>query len=74
MFEKMTAALAEKRAILEEYRHVEAITSEGRRVEVAANLGSASEAEDALEWGAEGVGLFRTEFLFMERDDPAFRR
>jgi phosphoenolpyruvate-protein phosphotransferase len=29
----------------------------------------ASEAEDALEWGAEGVGLFRTEFLFMERDD-----
>jgi phosphoenolpyruvate-protein phosphotransferase len=68
-FERMSEALAEERAALDEYRHVEARTTEGRRIEVAANLGSASEAEDALEWGAEGVGLFRTEFLFMERDD-----
>jgi phosphoenolpyruvate-protein phosphotransferase (PTS system enzyme I) len=68
-FERMSAALAEERAALDEYRHVKASTSDGRRIEVAANLGSASEAEDALEWGAEGVGLFRTEFLFMERDD-----
>jgi len=68
-FQKKSVALAEERAVLEEYRHVEAITSEGRRIEVAANLGSASEAEDALQRGAEGVGLFRTEFLFMERDD-----
>ncbi len=68
-FERLSGSLAQERAALEEYRHVEASTSEGRRIEVAANLGSASEAEDALEWGAEGVGLFRTEFLFMERDD-----
>jgi phosphotransferase system enzyme I (PtsI) len=68
-FEKMSEALAKERAALDEYRHVEARTSDGRRIEVAANLGSASEAEDALGWGAEGVGLFRTEFLFMERDD-----
>ena len=67
-FERMLAALAEERAALDEYRRVEASTSDGRRIEVAANLGSASEAEDALEWGAEGVGLFRTEFLFMERE------
>jgi phosphoenolpyruvate-protein phosphotransferase (PTS system enzyme I) len=68
-FERMSGALAEERAALDEYRHAEARTSDGRRIEVAANLGSASEAQDALEWGAEGVGLFRTEFLFMERDD-----
>jgi phosphoenolpyruvate-protein phosphotransferase (PTS system enzyme I) len=68
-FERKSAALAEEGAVLDEYRHVEAITSDGRRIEVAANLGSASEAEEALEWGAEGVGLFRTELLFMERDD-----
>src|SRR5918998_672765 len=68
-FKKKSVALAEERAVLEEYRHVDAITSEGRRIEVAANLGSASEAEEALQRGAEGVGLFRTEFLFMERDD-----
>jgi phosphoenolpyruvate-protein phosphotransferase (PTS system enzyme I) len=68
-FERKSAALAEEGAVLDEYRHVEAITSDGRRIEVAANLGSASEAEEALEWGAESVGLFRTELLFMERDD-----
>jgi phosphoenolpyruvate-protein phosphotransferase len=68
-FERMSQELAEERAALDEYRYVEARTTDGRRIEVAANLGSASEAEDALEWGAEGVGLFRTEFLFMQRDD-----
>ena len=68
-FEEMSRALAEERAALDQYRHKQARTSDGRRIEVAANLGSASEAEGALEWGAEGVGLFRTEFLFMERDD-----
>ena len=68
-FERMSRTLAEARATLDEYRHVEARTRDGRRIEVAANLGSASEAEDALQWGAEGVGLFRTEFLFMEREE-----
>jgi phosphoenolpyruvate-protein phosphotransferase (PTS system enzyme I) len=68
-FEKIFEGLAAERAVLDQYRHVEARTRDGRRIEVAANLGSASEAEDALEWGAEGVGLFRTEFLFMERDE-----
>jgi phosphoenolpyruvate-protein phosphotransferase (PTS system enzyme I) len=67
-FEEMSQALAEERAALDQYRHKEARTADGRRIEVAANLGSASEAEGALEWGAEGVGLFRTEFLFMERE------
>ena len=55
--------------LLEEYKHAEARTSDGRRIEVAANIGSAEEAEGAISWGAEGVGLFRTEFLFMKRPD-----
>lgn len=67
-FERRQQRLDEEQAELEEYRHVEARTRDGRRIEVSANLGSAEEAEDALAWGAEGVGLFRTEFLFMERD------
>ncbi|MCA1849244.1 MAG: phosphoenolpyruvate--protein phosphotransferase, partial [Actinobacteria bacterium] len=66
-FEAKQGVMAEERAALEEYRRLEARTRDGRRIEVSANLGSASEAEDALSWGAEGVGLFRTEFLFMER-------
>lgn len=44
-----------------------AMTRDGRRIEVAANIGGLHDVEVALEYGAEGVGLFRTEFLFMER-------
>jgi phosphoenolpyruvate-protein kinase (PTS system EI component) len=40
---------------------------DGARVEVFANLGSAAEAATAVELGAEGVGLLRTEFLFLDR-------
>ena len=40
---------------------------DGRRIEVFANLGSAAEAARAVELGAEGVGLLRTEFLFLDR-------
>lgn len=45
----------------------QAVTKDGRRVEVAANIGSPKEAGVARHNGAEGVGLFRTEFLFMDR-------
>jgi phosphoenolpyruvate-protein phosphotransferase len=45
-----------------------AVTLDGKRVEVVANIGSAEEAERALEQGGEGVGLFRTEFLYLGRD------
>lgn len=44
-----------------------AITPDGRRVEIAANIGSVEDAAHALEYGAEGVGLLRTEFLYLDR-------
>ena len=47
-----------------------AVTSDGRRIEVGANLGSVAEVEGALAAGADGVGLLRTEFLFLEREEP----
>ena len=68
-FEEKRRSVAAEAASLEEYRHVEARTKDGRRIEVAANIGSAEEAEEALAWGAEGVGLLRTEFLFMQRHE-----
>jgi len=68
-FERKQEQIEEEKAALEEYKHVEAHTGDGQRIEVSANLGSAEGAEDALGWGAEGVGLFRTEFLFMERPE-----
>jgi phosphocarrier protein FPr len=43
-----------------------AVTTDGHRVEVAANINRAGDAASALEAGAEGVGLMRTEFLFLE--------
>ncbi len=46
-------------------RHEEARTQDGHRVEVAVNLGSTAHTADAVERGAEGVGLLRTEFVFM---------
>ena len=44
-----------------------AVTTDAHAVPIFANLGSADEAPAALERGAEGVGLFRTEFLFLDR-------
>jgi phosphoenolpyruvate-protein phosphotransferase len=48
--------------------HEPAITTDGRQVEIVANIGSLADAKQAIEMGAEGVGLLRTEFLFMQRD------
>ena len=45
----------------------EAVTSDGTRVEVVANIGAPDDVEGAVEIGAEGVGLLRTEFLYLDR-------
>jgi multiphosphoryl transfer protein len=58
-------AEAEREARLE--AHAPALTLDGTTIEVAANIGSPEEAEAAVRAGCDGVGLFRTEFLFMER-------
>jgi multiphosphoryl transfer protein len=47
-----------------------AATADGKRIEVAANAASVEEAEKAFRDGAEGIGLFRTEMLFMDRSAP----
>lgn len=47
-----------------------AVTRDGQRIEVFANIGSTADAHLAVENGAEGVGLLRTEFLFLTRETP----
>jgi phosphocarrier protein FPr len=47
-----------------------ALTADGHRVEVAANIGTPADAVKAVALGAEAVGLFRTEFLFLDRNTP----
>ena len=50
---------------LKKYINKQTVTKDGRRVMLAANIGNALDAAKAVKDGAEGVGLFRTEFLFM---------
>jgi phosphocarrier protein FPr len=64
------ADLARQRDAEYETRYQPALMTDGHRIEVVANIGKAAEAEQAVNAGAEGVGLMRTEFLFLERDTP----
>jgi phosphotransferase system enzyme I (PtsI) len=62
------AAAATVLAQARELAHEPAVTRDGHRVEVVANVGNLEGARAALEAGAEGVGLLRTEFLYLERE------
>jgi phosphoenolpyruvate-protein phosphotransferase len=69
------AAASERLAVTRERRtnelaaaHEAARMADGTRIEVFANLGSVADAAAAVNAGAEGCGLLRTEFLFLERD------
>src|SRR5690606_7161171 len=68
--EQITRRLRERATILEQ--HAELVgepgrTADGRRIELAANLGSLDDVEAAIRAGAEGSGLVRTEFLYLGR-------
>jgi phosphotransferase system enzyme I (PtsI) len=54
---------------LQSLKDKESITLDGTKVEICANIGSAQEAADALECGADGIGLFRSEFLYLSGKD-----
>ena len=69
-YELEAGKLAAFRARAETFRAARGMTRDGVRLEVAANVGSLAEARLAFEAGAEGIGLFRTEFLFMDRSEP----
>ncbi len=62
------AAYKEKLRNLKKASHLPAITTDGRRVEISANIGGPGDVKAALKYGAEGVGLYRTEFLYMDRN------
>ncbi|MBE0067860.1 phosphoenolpyruvate--protein phosphotransferase [Thermoanaerobacterium thermosaccharolyticum] len=54
---------------LKELKDLPAVTTDGKRSMLVANIGTPKDVEGALKNGAEGVGLFRTEFLYMNRND-----
>ena len=63
------AQAADARAALEAYRGKESITKSGKKVLLCANIGCPEDAEAAIAADAEGVGLMRSEFLYLGRDD-----
>jgi multiphosphoryl transfer protein len=68
--EQTLAARQQRKQIERAAAHTDCRTADGVRIEVFANLGSLAEAQVAVAHGAEGCGLLRTEFLFLERDAP----
>lgn len=59
----------EYRELLEQYRGKETVTRSGQRVLLYANIGSPEDMEAVLANDAEGIGLFRSEFLYLESQD-----
>ncbi|MDO4711988.1 MAG: phosphoenolpyruvate--protein phosphotransferase [Peptostreptococcaceae bacterium] len=68
-YQKKAQEQEQMKKLLAEYKDKETRTSDGHRVELAANIGNPKDAQAANKNGAEGVGLYRTEFLYMDRDD-----
>ena len=64
------AALLRRQARLEPYRRRPTVDGDGRRLRLYANVGHPAEAVRAAAEGAEGIGLLRTEFLFLDRAEP----
>ena len=65
-FKKQQRNEQEEKRKLEEYKNKVAKTKDEYQVEISCNIGKPADLEDALNAGADGIGLFRTEFLFMD--------
>lgn len=69
-YEKRLEEETRKKEELRKFLQIEARTQDSRRIKLVANIAHVDETDVALKNGAEGVGLFRTEFLFMDRTEP----
>lgn len=67
-YEKLQKEDIQNRLKLTQLKNEPTVTQDGKYVELVANIGSPKDIEAVLEYGGEGVGLYRTEFLFMERN------
>ena len=69
VYTQLAADFQRKQNELKSLAHLPAVTLDGKTVELAANISSAADVPAAIDYGAEGIGLFRTEFLYMNRND-----
>lgn len=60
--------IAKRIAALHTLRTLETITAEGKRIRLYANISNANDMQQAIENGAEGVGLYRSEFLYLQQN------
>lgn len=67
-YENKALELAEFKKKLSSVRDKESISKDGYKVEIAGNIGTPKDIDKVIENGGEGVGLYRTEFLYMDRD------
>lgn len=68
-YEDRRQKIAARKASLLQLKDLPAQTSDGQTFQLAANIGTPSDVDSALAYGAQGVGLYRTEFLYMDRQD-----
>lgn len=68
-YKKMAQEQEHTKKLLAQYKEKKTQTKDGHQVELASNIGNPKDAENADKNGAEGVGLYRTEFLYMDRDN-----
>lgn len=68
-YEKLIVEQKEKKERLKNIKDKEAVTKDGKKIEVSANIGNIEDLKLAIENGCDGVGLFRTEFLYMESSE-----
>ncbi|WP_297790939.1 phosphoenolpyruvate--protein phosphotransferase [uncultured Anaerococcus sp.] len=68
-YEVLIKEQKERKERLKSVKDSEAITKDGKKIEVSANIGNLEDLKLAIENGCDGVGLFRTEFLYMQSSD-----
>ena len=68
-YTNQAGAFQEELKRLRQSANLEATTTDGHYVELFGNIGKAKDAKNALTMGAQGIGLYRTEFLYMENDE-----
>ena len=66
-YEKKRQVFLQEKKDLEQYIGKPSVTKDGVQVEIVANIGKPEDVDKVLQYDGEGVGLFRTEFLFMDR-------
>lgn len=67
-YQHMLDEYKKQKDLLKKYAGEPTVTADGTKVELVCNIGKPEDAKKAVECDGEGIGLFRTEFLFMDRD------